>query len=335
VVATDDALVKDGANKGTNYGSNTVLWIKNHSTNASARNASFIKFTMPVIYLPDIQSAILQVRGSSINGANPVQAHVYGILDDSWSEDTITWSSAPNLADDMPPGTEIPDNYVEGVGDSARLLGQLVAGATQFNRTLDVTEYLRSHGDREVSLLLAREIRFSGDNQDGDGMALVSLEGDVGNAPRLRFVRLPDGDGDGISDEAETGTFGTLPGVADGDDDGLSDGEEILVVGSDPLKGDTDGDGQWDGAEVVAGTDALDSADSFRIVSVDGASSDITLEWTSVSGKSYEVLWSTELSETGWNVYSTHPGTGGNLSAVVTRASMGNPGRVFLKIGVN
>ena len=65
------------------------------------------------------------------------------------------------------------------------------------------------------------------------------------------------------------------------------------------MKGDTDGDGQLDGAEVVAGTDVLDSADSLRIVSIDGASGDIVLEWTSVLGKSYEVLWSTDLLEPG------------------------------------
>jgi len=43
-----------------------------------------------------------------------------------------------------------------------------------------------------------------------------------------------DSDGDGLSDEAETGRFGTDPNRAGTDGDGVSDGEEILVYFSDP-----------------------------------------------------------------------------------------------------
>ncbi|HNH48726.1 MAG TPA: hypothetical protein PKY30_16920, partial [Myxococcota bacterium] len=67
-----------------------------------------------------------------------------------------------------------------------------------------------------------------------------------------------DSDGDGLTDEAETGTYGTDPNNADTDGDGLGDATEIMEEGTDPNDADTDGDGLEDGGEVNNwGTDPL------------------------------------------------------------------------------
>ena len=71
----------------------------------------------------------------------------------------------------------------------------------------------------------------SGDTQPG-GLEITSSEGS--SDPYLRIVRLKDTDGDGLSDEAETNTFGTNPNDADSDNDGLSDGTEVLVLSTNP-----------------------------------------------------------------------------------------------------
>lgn len=86
--------------------------------------------------------------------------------------------------------------------------------------------------------------------------------------------RLPDADGDGVSDaqEAEEGTkadtadsdgdgwldadelkAGTDPNTRDTDGDGLADLDEYSRYQSDPTKADTDGDGFDDGTEVEGG----------------------------------------------------------------------------------
>jgi hypothetical protein len=61
---------------------------------------------------------------------------------------------------------------------------------------------------------------------------------------------LQDSDGDGLSDELETGTYGTNPNAADSDRDGVPDGQEVAYWGAN-WNGDIDGDGipnlrDWD-----------------------------------------------------------------------------------------
>lgn len=232
--ATDDTMVQDGDNRFSNHGAGAVCWVRNNSTNAAGRSVSFIKFRLPVIYLPDIQFALLTVRAASINGGQTVQAHVYGLTNNAWSEHTLTWSTAPTLAQNVAPGTDYPNNFLFGAGDGAHIAGQFVADATPADRTIDVTEFVRGRTDYDVSFLLAREVRFYGDAEDDDGLRFASKEGDPDHGPRLLIVRLKDSDGDGLSDEAEINIFRTNPHNTDTDGDGVNDGEEVLVAGTDP-----------------------------------------------------------------------------------------------------
>ena len=57
-----------------------------------------------------------------------------------------------------------------------------------------------------------------------------------------------DDDNDGLTDSAETGTYGTNPKDPDSDNDGSPDGEEISE-GTNPNLADTDGDGVDDGPD--------------------------------------------------------------------------------------
>ena len=93
----------------------------------------------------------------------------------------------------------------------------------------------------------------SGDTQV-DGIDILSSEGGSGSSPgpQLRLVRLPDSDGDGISDQAELETFGSNPNLADADGDNLNDGEELLLYLTNSSSADSDSDGSNDSDEVVA-----------------------------------------------------------------------------------
>jgi hypothetical protein len=106
----------------------------------------------------------------------------------------------------------------------------------------------------------------------------IPTDGATSNQPAQASAGI-DTDGDGLTDEIETGLTGTDPlnpdmdgdGLTDGDEynvyvtnyfmydtdgDGLSDSEEV-ALGTQPLSGDTDGDGISDGDEVAQGTDPL------------------------------------------------------------------------------
>lgn len=70
-----------------------------------------------------------------------------------------------------------------------------------------------------------------------------------------------DRDNDGLTDEEETGRYGTNPLEPDTDSDGLRDGAEVTHYGTDPNRADTDGGTVDDRVEVRRGSDPLDPSD--------------------------------------------------------------------------
>jgi hypothetical protein len=244
ITATDDATVKDGTNRAANFGSLSRLTIRNDPTNTANRGAAFLKFRLPLLYPPDIQLAVLSLRASTVSSNTPVQAHIYGLKSNNWSQTSVTWSNAPNLRQNRPAGSVITNNWIQGFGTNATLLGQLVVSSTNKNeRLIDVTEFLQSRTNFDVSILISQDPRWDldldtltvGDIQP-DAIEIISTEGAGGAnfAPRLRLVRLQDSDGDGISNEAEVNVFGTNPSQADTDGDGVPDGLEALMAGTNP-----------------------------------------------------------------------------------------------------
>lgn len=199
IVATEDATVSDGANSTVNFNAATNLLVSNNSTDASPRNVALVKFQLPAFNPANVQLAVLTLNAKTINGASSALAHVYVITNNNWAESSVTWATTPNLLQNIPAGTEITNNFVCGVGeftnavnapDSAQLAGQLVVGNTAADKMIDVTEYLQQQpaGLATLSFLLAREVRYSGDTQDGDGISIVSSEGATNSRPRLKLV---------------------------------------------------------------------------------------------------------------------------------------------------
>ena len=143
--ASDDATVVDGIHAATTHGSAATLLVRNDPATADHRSATFAKFPLPVVHPPDIQLAILSVRARTSTPDSVIQSHVYGIEDDSWSGDAITWNNAPNLRQGAAAGKLIADRVITGQGDDARLLGQLVVSSTSnATRFIDVTGFLFS-----------------------------------------------------------------------------------------------------------------------------------------------------------------------------------------------
>jgi hypothetical protein len=267
LIASDDAMVKDGSNRNVNYGASTSLWVKNNATNANARNVTFLKFQVPTLHAPDLQFAVLRLWASAINGGS-VRAHVFGLTNSNWSQTTLKWANAPNLLQNIAPGSAYTNNVVTGAGDSALLLGQLAArGGTASEKTLDVMDFVRANAGREITFLISRDVRFAGDAQDTDGLDFISLEGSPTRGPRLDLVRLLDADGDGLSDDAERTTFQT-----------------------DPTRADTDGDAAGDGDEVQAGTNPRDPASALRLSAQLHLPDGVKLGWATVSNRAYRLF---------------------------------------------
>lgn len=190
LIATDDAMVKAGSNADSNFGQSVNLWAKSNLNNANARNASLLKFNLGTINPAAVRRAVLKVVGSNPGGSGVVIAHVYGVADDGWEEETVTWSGVTNLGTAMGrDGTgvidEIADNYIVGAGQTAQIVGHLSGDGAPAELKLDVTRFVRESTDQAVSFLIAREVRFDGDVDDVNYLRLASKEDTTVSPPRL------------------------------------------------------------------------------------------------------------------------------------------------------
>ncbi|MCU0781746.1 MAG: hypothetical protein MUF04_11680, partial [Akkermansiaceae bacterium] len=115
--------------------------------------------------------------------------------------------------------------------------------------------------------------------------------------------------------------FPVLNGDADDDRDGMADTWE-RDHGLDPADPadaavDTDGDGQPNAKEYLARTDPRDPASRLAVVSLAREGDDLRIEWFSVPGRRYRLVWSEDLS--GWT-----PLTFGGVEVVVHAAESGD-----------
>jgi hypothetical protein len=239
--ATDDAMVKDGANAAANFGDSPNLYAKNEFSDSAARNVSFIKFDTATISSSTIEQAILQVHGQNAGSASQVIAHVYGLTNDAWNEASINWNNAPNLADSN--GTaldEISENFIEGIGTSANFVGQVTGIGTSRDLAIDVTRFVREHPDQQLTFLIAREVRFDGENVDDDltSLQLASKERGTEPGPQLLLslsanALRGDYDRNGTVDDGDYDVwhrnYGSTLAAADGDGDGIVGAGDYLV----------------------------------------------------------------------------------------------------------
>lgn len=240
--ASDDAMVKAGSNAGANFGTSPNLFSKNEPLNPAARNVTFIKFNTGSIVTSEVEQAILQVYGENTGSASQVITSVYGLADDQWSDATITWNNAPNLADTTTTALDdISENFIEGIGESAQIVGHFTGIAASRTLALDVTDFVRNHPDQEVTFLVARVVRYDGENVDDDltSLRLASKERGTAPGPQLllslsALALAGDYDHNGAVDMADYAIWHRTVGetvdlAADGNRDGIVDAADYAV----------------------------------------------------------------------------------------------------------
>ena len=117
----------------------------------------------------------------------------------------------------------------------------------------------------------------------------------------IQMTRDDDIDGDGLLAAAEVAA-GTDPRLADSDGDGIDDPTELNTTLTNPALADSDGDGSNDGSEMEAGTNPLDGSSRFAVKSSVKAAADFTISWSSVAGRKYRIIRSTEPSFQSYDV---------------------------------
>ena len=149
----------------------------------------------------------------------------------------------------------------------------------------------------------------------------------------------------GMLDSLRTTESTTLfPRIPDNDGDGMPNAYE-KNHGLDPdwpldANTDLDGDGASNLDEFISGTDPNNGNDVLRISALDLQSNTVDVSWPSVTGRTYHLLWSTDLAD--WSPVTNLPGTGANIDHTVDLAPIdnadgiaGNLQQLFFRIEVS
>jgi hypothetical protein len=194
IYATDAAEVRDGANKNVNYSSATTMTARNDPASTANRRAALMKFHLPTTNFAGIEFALLSLSAVCATSNCVAQAHVYFLTNTAWTQSAVTWSSAPNLRQNIPAGTRITNSVIQGVGTNANIVGQLVVTTTNISEKLiDLTDFLRGQTNQDFSILVVQDPRWDvalpamtlGDTQP-DGVQITATNS--GTGPRLRLV---------------------------------------------------------------------------------------------------------------------------------------------------
>lgn len=186
--AEEDTELADGSGKNLTAGTRSLLQARSDGT-TNGRRVVLLKIPVPETEISNYRAFYLDLEVAGTTNS-PVQAHLYGLNQDSWSEMDATWAgSATFLRQGISAGSQISHNCVLNTGSNppARMLGQLVTASTNAVRQLvDVTEFVQSQNDGTVSFLVAQDHRWdysadpiatrtTGDLQTG-GVVVTSRE---------------------------------------------------------------------------------------------------------------------------------------------------------------
>ncbi len=178
--------------------------------------------------------------------------------------------------------------------DDGRVAGYNVyygQSGTNYKSTPKITINSAGQTTCTISGLTAGAIYgFTITNVDEQGLQSAFAEECYYNVPLPRA----DTDGDGLTNDEESGTYGTDPNRADTDADGINDYKEVLYWGNDwqsdidgdgiinLLDADSDNDGVNDGTEIAAGKDPANPADNAAALAFEAGEVVINHDWTFV-----------------------------------------------------
>lgn len=132
--STKDTWVQGGANANTVYGTSDKMKVKR--TSAENRDA-FLQFDASAVtgqvYAAELRLYVVSMESANITGGGEYNLEVRGMADDNWSEETLTYATAP--------------------ADEGAVIGTITVKQEHVGAyvSLDVSDYAAAHTDRILS----------------------------------------------------------------------------------------------------------------------------------------------------------------------------------------
>ncbi len=156
----DDAFVRGGSSSGANFGSNSLIRVKESSNNQYTRHG-LLRFD--VNSLSSATSATLYVYGSA---QQQMDIAVYKINNDNWQEESVTWNNAPSFSTYQGDLSVQTTDQWYGIDVTSLVQGEIANGGTL------------SIGLRDDNTTGITADFFSKENNGGNFGAFIAVEGD-------------------------------------------------------------------------------------------------------------------------------------------------------------
>lgn len=119
-------------------------------------HVAYLQFNLPAT-AKTANRTLLKVNGAT-DKSSPFRLHVYAIKSPAWNASKLSWNNAPLL--------DQKEALLHGVGTTAWVAGELAFDTTSREHWLDVTDIVKQAGTGPLTLVLIRETRQLGDDED-------------------------------------------------------------------------------------------------------------------------------------------------------------------------
>ncbi|MDR6783243.1 hypothetical protein ABIE26_000269 [Pedobacter africanus] len=173
-----DAGVRGGKYAALNYGKEKQLTVQLAAGVPDNNQVAYVYFDLSGKDMTRAKKVLVGFRGKAEQGIRPFRLHVYGIPGTGWDTEQLNWLNAPLL--------DKQEALIHDVGAKAFVAGELAFDTKDKYHQLDITEMARKYVKEGLTLVLVRETRQLGDDEDKGRKVLISaMEGT--NKPLLEI----------------------------------------------------------------------------------------------------------------------------------------------------
>lgn len=143
--AVADAFVRDGSYAGQNFGTAPTLEVKASGTGYNRQ--TYLRFDLSAVNASHVDRALLKLTVTALPNGAGAPLRVFAVLDDTWSETTITWNNRP-----APAATALSTVTIGATGQIVFDVTSLVSDELAADRRLSLVISEDAGANKQVNL---------------------------------------------------------------------------------------------------------------------------------------------------------------------------------------